>query len=95
MSYEVIMGKNGLNIPGPITDEAVREVLGDTVDSEGTSSFHFYRYYLFISLDLDTTEALHTRRITRIITNDFPRFFALITRIRQEVRFLLMNKVVY
>jgi ankyrin len=31
---------------------------------------------------------LQTRRITRIITNDFPRFFALITRIRQEARFI-------
>ncbi len=31
---------------------------------------------------------LHSRRITRIITHDFPRFFALITRIRQEVHFI-------
>jgi len=57
---------------GPVTDEAVREVLGDTVDTE----------------ELDNAEDLHTRRITRIITNDFPRFFALISRIRQEVHFI-------
>ncbi|CAF4205658.1 unnamed protein product, partial [Rotaria sp. Silwood2] len=57
---------------GPTTDEAVREVLGDVVDSE----------------DLDNAEELHSRRITRIITNDFPRFFALITRIRQEAHFI-------
>ncbi|CAF3397944.1 unnamed protein product [Rotaria socialis] len=53
---------------GPTTDEAVREVLGDVVDSE----------------DLDNAEELQSRRITRIVTNDFPRFFALITRLRQE-----------
>ncbi|CAF1132972.1 unnamed protein product [Adineta ricciae] len=57
---------------GPITDEAVREVFGDTVDSE----------------DLQNADELHSRRITRIITNDFPRFFALITRMRQEAQFI-------
>lgn len=30
-------------------------------------------------------EDLHTNRITRIVTNDFPHFFAVISRIRQEV----------
>ncbi|CAF1287039.1 unnamed protein product [Rotaria magnacalcarata] len=57
---------------GPTTDEAVREVLGDVVDSE----------------DLDNAEELQSRRITRIVTNDFPRFFALITRLRQEANFI-------
>ncbi|CAF3576618.1 unnamed protein product [Rotaria sordida] len=57
---------------GPTTDEAVREVLGDIVDSE----------------DLDNAEELLSRRITRIITNDFPRYFALITRVRQEAHFI-------
>ncbi|CAF1526533.1 unnamed protein product [Rotaria sp. Silwood1] len=56
----------------PTTDEAVRDVLGDTVDSE----------------ELENLEELHSRRITRIITNDFPRFFALITRLRQEAHFI-------
>ena len=37
---------------------------------------------------MDNVEDLHSRRITRIITNDFPRYFALITRIRQEVHFI-------
>jgi ankyrin len=39
-------------------------------------------------IELDNLDDLNTRRITRIITNDFPRFFALITRIRQEVHFI-------
>ncbi|CAF3679720.1 unnamed protein product, partial [Rotaria sordida] len=56
----------------PTTDEAVRDVLGDTVDSE----------------ELENLEELQSRRITRIITNDFPRFFALITRLRQETHFI-------
>ena len=43
--------------------------------------------YVFC-LDLQNTEELHSRRITRIITNDFPRFFALITRMRQEAQFI-------
>ncbi|CAF4286880.1 unnamed protein product, partial [Adineta steineri] len=57
---------------GPTTDEAVREILGDLVETEG----------------LETIEELTSRRITRIITNDFPRFFALITRLRQEANFI-------
>lgn len=57
---------------GPVTDEAIREVLSDVVDSE----------------ELENTEDLQTRRITRIVTNDFPRFFALISRVRQESLFI-------
>ena len=45
--------------------------------------------FCFLNIkELDNVEDLHSRRITRIITNDFPRFFALITRIRQEVHFI-------
>ncbi|CAF1056669.1 unnamed protein product [Adineta ricciae] len=57
---------------GPITDDAVRETLGDAFESEG----------------LESTEQLNSRRITRIITNDFPRYFALITRLHQESHFV-------
>lgn len=34
---------------------------------------------------LNQIEDLHTNRITRILTNDFPHYFAVVTRIRQEV----------
>ncbi|UJR30690.1 hypothetical protein I4U23_018211 [Adineta vaga] len=57
---------------GPTTDDAVRETLGDVFDSEG----------------LENIEQLSSRRITRIITNDFPRYFALVTRLRQEAHFV-------
>jgi len=30
---------------GPITDEAVREVLGDTVDSEGTTFYYLFEIF--------------------------------------------------
>jgi len=32
-------------------------------------------------------DELHTSRITRILTNDFPMYFAVVTRVRQEVGF--------
>ncbi|CAF1170221.1 unnamed protein product [Adineta steineri] len=55
-----------------VADDALRDVFGDSVDAE----------------DLKNAEELQSHRITRIITNDFPRFFALITRIRQEASFI-------
>ena len=73
---------------GPSTDEATREALGDTVDSEGKQFFIFYSSIHFSHSELESTEELNSRRITRIITNDFPRYFALITRLRQEANFI-------
>lgn len=35
--------------------------------------------------ELSQLEDLHTNRITRILTNDFPHYFAVVSRIRQEV----------
>lgn len=40
--------------------------------------------FIFI-LELGQIEDLHTSRITRILTEDFPQYFAIITRLRQEV----------
>ena len=37
------------------------------------------------SADLNSLEDLNTNRITRILTTDFPQYFAVISRIRQEV----------
>ncbi|XP_076460003.1 uncharacterized protein LOC143293050 isoform X8 [Babylonia areolata] len=34
--------------------------------------------------DLEPEETLHERRITRILTTDFPQYFALVTRVKQE-----------
>ena len=35
-------------------------------------------------LDLESAEELYQKRITRILTTDFPQYFAIVTRIRQE-----------
>ncbi|XP_067131475.1 ankyrin-2-like isoform X16 [Centruroides vittatus] len=51
------------------SEEAVQEVLSDSFDGE----------------ELSALEDLNTNRITRILTTDFPQYFAIITRIRQEV----------
>lgn len=42
--------------------------------------------FIYLSLlELTAREDLSTDRITRILTTDFPQYFAIITRIRQEV----------
>jgi len=42
-------------------------------------------------LDLESAEDLYQRRVTRVITNDFPVYFALVTRIRQESKVIGME----
>uniref|UniRef100_A0A1I7VYR9 Ankyrin-2 n=1 Tax=Loa loa TaxID=7209 RepID=A0A1I7VYR9_LOALO len=51
------------------TEDAVQEVLNESFDAE----------------ELSQLDDLHTSRITRILTNDFPMYFAVVTRVRQEV----------
>ncbi|XP_035714744.1 ankyrin-3 isoform X3 [Folsomia candida] len=51
------------------TEEAVQDVLNESFDAN----------------DLKQLEDLKTNRITRILTTDFPQYFALVSRIRQEV----------
>ncbi|XP_050296421.1 ankyrin-3-like isoform X1 [Anthonomus grandis grandis] len=50
-------------------EEAVQDVLNHSFDGE----------------ELSQLEDLHTSRITRILTNDFPNYFAVVSRIRQEI----------
>ena len=52
------------------------------------NKFRFYLLRKSSFLGLESTDELNSRRITRIITNDFPRFFALITRLRQDAHFI-------
>ncbi|XP_023322579.1 uncharacterized protein LOC111696970 isoform X16 [Eurytemora carolleeae] len=54
------------------TEEAVQEVLQESFDGE----------------DAGPLEDLNTNRITRILTTDFPQYFAIITRIRQELHYI-------
>jgi len=35
-------------------------------------------------VELESAEDLYQKRITRILTSDFPQYFAIVTRIRQE-----------
>ncbi|CAG9824123.1 unnamed protein product, partial [Phaedon cochleariae] len=50
-------------------EEAIQDVLNHSFDGE----------------ELSQLEDLHTNRITRILTNDFPHYFAVVSRVRQEV----------
>lgn len=38
----------------------------------------------FLPVELDSPEELERKRICRIITKDFPQYFAVVSRIRQE-----------
>ena len=78
------------------TEEAVQEVLQDSFDEGGKTTDCFSPSHSSVSLFkqlINTTiyseatqlEDLNTSRITRILTTDFPQYFAIITRIRQEV----------
>jgi len=51
------------------TEDAVQEVLQESFDAD----------------EMSQLEDLNTNRITRILTTDFPQYFAIVSRIRQEV----------
>ncbi|XP_013779353.1 ankyrin-2-like isoform X7 [Limulus polyphemus] len=51
------------------TEEAVQDVLNESFEGE----------------ELNALQDLNTNRITQILTTDFPQYFAIITRVRQEV----------
>jgi len=38
--------------------------------------------------DLESAEELYQRRITRILTTDFPKYFAVVTRVRHDTALL-------
>ena len=44
-------------------------------------------YQLLIS-DLDQEDELSGKRLTRILTDDFPRYFALVTKVREEKQYV-------
>ncbi|XP_017778994.1 PREDICTED: ankyrin-3-like isoform X4 [Nicrophorus vespilloides] len=50
-------------------EEAIQDVLQHSFEGE----------------ELSKIDDLHTNRITRILTNDFPHYFAVVSRVRQEV----------
>ena len=77
------------------TEDAVQEVLQESFDQEGNLDGQFLqkkKIELFLQksffssfAELSQLEDLNTNRITRILTTDFPQYFAIVSRIRQEV----------
>lgn len=73
------------------TEEAVQEVLQDSFDEGGEEEAgvapvcKMGTVIKFPFPEATQLEDLNTTRITRILTTDFPQYFAIITRIRQEV----------
>lgn len=67
-----------------VSDFSLRLFLGDVLTEDSTS-----RVICVVTPDvveLESAEELYQRRVTRILTNDFPVYFALVTRIRQETK---------
>ena len=69
------------------TEDAVQEVLQESFD-EGGKHQEIAKELIFKKIffsEVTQLEDLNTNRITRILTTDFPQYFAIISRIRQEV----------
>ena len=49
------------------------------------SLIRYFSTSLIIFIEMSQLEDLNTNRITRILTTDFPQYFAIVSRIRQEV----------
>jgi ankyrin len=82
------MVKNGLNIQVQQLMKQCVTHLEILLNQKVKISNMTNQCLFFFFEELENADELLTRRITRIITNDFPRFFALITRIRQETHFI-------
>ena len=75
------------------SEEAVQDVLNESFEGEGTVAFsHRHAENTRINtrnerfvVELSQLEDLQTSRIVRILTADFPHYFAVVSRIRQEV----------
>jgi len=44
--------------------------------------------FLCRDADLESAEELYQRRVTRILTSDFPKYFAVVTRVRHDTALL-------
>lgn len=70
------------------TEDAVQEVLQESFDADGNNQLFASTTFASTSFgiaELSQLEDLNTNRITRILTTDFPQYFAIVSRIRQEV----------
>ena len=57
----------------------------DGTDFEDEYNSIKMEFNLHLFTELSQLEDLNTNRITRILTTDFPQYFAIVSRIRQEV----------
>ena len=55
-----------------------------TLDGHFLQNENFATFFFFF-VELSQLEDLNTNRITRILTTDFPQYFAIVSRILQEV----------
>ncbi|KAJ8982139.1 hypothetical protein NQ317_011285 [Molorchus minor] len=74
------------------SEDILNEVLHDSFEAEGFGKRKHCPNFIAISflrnhslLDLNQLEDISSGRITRIVTQDFPQYFAVVSRIRQEV----------
>ncbi|XP_052823401.1 uncharacterized protein LOC106871604 isoform X30 [Octopus bimaculoides] len=58
------------------TEEAVNDTLNGSFEGQNSSASSLWK--------LDQEDELVAKRITRILTTDFPMYFAIVTRVRQE-----------
>ncbi|XP_050393549.1 titin isoform X4 [Patella vulgata] len=77
-------GETWYEHPMIATEEAVNDALGGSL--EGLSTQSIASSSISSLWKLDQEDDLATKRITRILTTDFPQYFALVSRIRQETQ---------
>ncbi|XP_078659165.1 uncharacterized protein LOC144904237 isoform X44 [Branchiostoma floridae x Branchiostoma belcheri] len=62
------------------TEEAIKEALDGGMEGEGKPN------PFISSAEIESTEELQQKRIVRILTTDFPQYFAVVTRVRMETK---------
>jgi len=60
--------------------EWLTSALNDQSYPKNKTGYPFFDHHV----DLESAEELYQKRITRILTTDFPHYFAVVTRVRQE-----------
>ncbi|XP_025112102.1 ankyrin-2-like isoform X45 [Pomacea canaliculata] len=77
-------GESWYEHPLAATEEAVTEALGGSLEGLDSSGNLAPGGSMSSLWKLDQEEDLQAKRITRILTTDFPQYFALVSRVKQE-----------
>lgn len=87
--YKLLLSSRFFSLPFTLLASLVRVVI--SLHKQKSKAFGCWvhsltGYHLVINLyvELETAEELYQKRITRILTTDFPQYFAIVTRVRQE-----------